>query len=94
MKVKGSKAQGTVGSGEIGVAIWQAHLIEIPHETTRQSLVSDHVNNHLARKCFQVKVLQVQVAMACNGLAAKELSGFVPHVGENISVTARWAKQT
>ena len=31
---------------------------------------------------------------ACNGLAAKELSGFVPHVGENISVTARWAKQT
>lgn len=93
MKVKGSKAQGTVGSGEIGVAIWQAHLIEIPHETTRQSLVSDHVNNHLARKCFQVKSV---TGAGCNGngLAAKELSGFVPHVGENISVTARWAKQT
>ena len=83
------KAKGTIRSGEIGVAIWQAHRIEIPHATHFLGFFMSRII--LPGSFFQVKRV---TGAECNGLAAKELSGFVPHVGENISVTAGWAKQT
>lgn len=56
------KAKGTVGSGEIGVAIWQAHLIEIPHLTRFLGVFMSIII--LPGSVFKLRVLQVRDAMA------------------------------